>query len=122
MSTKQEFIKRALNFSVNVIKFTHTLPNKKAYWIITDQLIRSACSIGANMMEANSASSKKDYINFYNHALKSANETKYWLNLLKELIPSPAEIEELASETEELSRILAASILTMKKNLKLTKI
>ena len=44
---------------------------------MTDQLLRSATSIGANVVEAKSASSKRDFIKFYEIALKSANETKY---------------------------------------------
>ena len=85
---RQDFIKRSLKFAVEVIGFTRTLPKERAFWVITDQLIRSSSSIGANMTEANPASSKKDYINFYSHALKSANETRYWLALLRELIPN----------------------------------
>jgi len=118
MAKNQEFIKRALIFAVDVIHFTKTLPNERAFWVITDQLIRSACSIGANMTEAGSASSKKDYINFYSHALKSANETVYWLTLLNELAPNSKTVDKLMKEAEELCRILAASIITMKRNLK----
>lgn len=118
MSTKEDFLKRAHNFSISVIRFAETLPNKRAFWIIADQLIRSACSIGANMTEANSASSKKDYINFYSHALKSANETRYWLTLLKDLVSDSSEIDLLSKESDELSKILGASIVTMKRNLK----
>lgn len=115
MQHKDDFIKRALRFSVAIIKFTEVLPNKRQFWIIADQLIRSACSIGANMKEANSASSKKDYINFYSHALKSANEVVYWLDLLNELLNNIT-INKLISEANELARILAASIITMKKS------
>lgn len=115
MKTKSDFIQRALKFSVEVIKLTEIFPNKRQFWIIADQLIRSACSIGANMKEANSASSKKDYINFYSYALKSANEAIYWLDLLNELLNDPA-ITKLALEANELARILAASIITMKKS------
>lgn len=70
------------------------------------------------MTEANSASSKKDYINFYSHALKSANETRYWLALLRELIPN-SELEKLDKEARGLCKVLAASIITMKKGLKI---
>jgi len=117
MGKKQDFIERASNFAIQVIRFTKTLPKERAYWVITDQLIRSSCSIGANMTEANSASSKKDYVNFYSHALKSANETKYWLDLLKKLTVDSMTIEKLYKEVEELSKILGASIVTMKKGL-----
>ena len=117
MAKNHEFITRALRFSVDVIHFTKNFPNERAFWIIEDQLIRSACSVGANMTEANSASSKKDYINFYSHALKSANETRYWLALLRELFSKLKEIESLDEEAQELCKILAASIITMKKRI-----
>ena len=115
MNKKSDFIRRALKFSVEIIRLTEVFPNKRQFWIIADQLIRSACSIGANMKEANSASSKKDYINFYSHALKSANETIYWLDLLKEILDN-LKIDKLILEANELARILAASIITMKKS------
>lgn len=117
MGTKQDFVSRALKFAVDIIRFTRTLPKERAFWVITDQIIRSSCSIGANMTEANSASSKKDYINFYSHALKSANETRYWLALLKELIPNFKIVDNLDQEAGELCKILAASIITMKKKI-----
>jgi four helix bundle protein len=50
------------------------------------------------MTEAGSASSKKDYINFYSYALKCANETVYWLSLLKELIPNLRIVNRLSTE------------------------
>jgi len=118
MARNEEFVKRALRFAVEVIRFTKTLPRDRAYWIIADQLIRSGCSIGANMTEAGSASSKKDYINFYSYALKSANETVYWLKLLKELIPSNKILDKLLKEADEFCKILASSIKTMKENSK----
>mgnify|MGYP003866386553 CR=1 FL=1 len=64
-----------------------TLPNKKVYWVISDQLLRAATSIGANIVEAKASSSKRDFIKFYEIALKSANETKYWLGLLRDAAP-----------------------------------
>jgi four helix bundle protein len=60
------------------------LPNKRSAWIIIDQLIRSATSIGANLIEARAASSRLEFKRFYEISLKSANETKYWLCLLRD--------------------------------------
>lgn len=116
---KQIFSERAFRFSTNVIKMTDRLSNERSCWVIADQLIRSATSIGANMVEAKAASSKRDYLNFYTYALKSSNETVYWLSLLKELRNTPVEeIDYLISESTELGKILAASIITMKKNIR----
>jgi len=90
-------------------------PNTRAAWIIADQLIRAATSIGANIIEAQAASSKRDFINFLNHSLKSGNETKFWLALSRDLdeklIP---EIDEIFRETDELVRILGSSISTLR--------
>ena len=77
------------------------------------QLIRSITSILANYIEAQSASSKKDYINFFYYSLKSANESKVWLCLLKDTNQNN-NLERYLAELEEISKILASSILTMK--------
>jgi len=112
---KNEFMERCYRFSITIIKLTKDLPEKRVYWTVTDQLIRSATSIGANIIEGKSASSKKDFIRYYEIALKSANETKYWLGLLRDALDADKiEIGKLMKETSELAKILAASILTMK--------
>jgi four helix bundle protein len=112
---KNEFRERCYNYSITVIKLINDLPEKRVYWTLSDQLLRSATSIGANIVEAKSASSKKDYIKFYEIALKSANETKYWLGLLRDALEvDKNEINKLLRETGEIANILAASLLTMK--------
>ncbi|MFA6184241.1 MAG: four helix bundle protein [Parcubacteria group bacterium] len=116
---KEEFKKmlklRAFNLARNIMKLTDRFPQKRSAWVIADQLLRSATSIGANIIEAQAASSKRDFINFLNHALKSGNETKFWLALAKDLddklVP---EIEKQLKETDELVRILGSSITTLK--------
>src|SRR5581483_12441644 len=75
---------RAYNFSLEIIKFVNSLPSQRAFWNIGDQLLRCSTSVGANMMEAQSASSRRDFIKYYEIALKSANEAKYWLLLLRD--------------------------------------
>ncbi len=85
------------------------------FWIFSDQLLRSATSIGANIYEAKSASSKRDFIKYYEIALKSANETTYWLGLLIDALNiNSTDVKDLLRETQELSKIIAASLLTMK--------
>jgi len=80
-----------------------------------DQLLRSATSIGANVVEGKSGSSKKDWKNFYVIALKSANETKYWLCLIGETLEvSKNKINELIKEADEISKIIASIILSAK--------
>ncbi len=74
--------------------------------------------MGANYFEAEAASSKKDFQNFFSHALKSSNESCFWLALLRDsnLVPEELknECNELLKETKELASIFASSIMTMK--------
>ncbi|PWT91081.1 MAG: four helix bundle protein, partial [Acidobacteria bacterium] len=80
-----------------------------------DQLIRSATSIGANVVEGGSGSTKKDFINFFFVALKSANETKYWLCLIRDTVHVNQDtVEALLKEADEISKIIAAIILSAK--------
>ena len=108
-------MERCYRFSIAIIKLTRDLPEKRVYWTVSDQVVRSATSIGANIIEGKSASSKKDFIRYYEIALKSANETKYWLGLLRDALNiDKTEINKSMKETTELAKILAASVLTMK--------
>jgi four helix bundle protein len=85
------------------------------YRSLFDQLVRSATSIGANVVEGKSGSSKKDWKNFYVIALKSANETKYWLCLINETMEVPKEeINLLIQEADEISKIIASIIINSK--------
>jgi len=112
---KNEFKKRIYRFALEIIKFLDELPNEKTCEIIGNQLLRSATSIGANVIEAKAASSKKDYTNFFNYALKSANETKFWLGLLRDSGKTNEDkTNELLRETTEIANILASSIITLK--------
>jgi len=110
-----DFKVRSYNFTLGVMKLIEALPNKKLYWSLGDQLFRSAGSIGANIIEAKADSSKKEFINFYQISLKSANETKYWLCLIRDSKCGNIELaKKLLIEAEELSKIIAASVLTLK--------
>lgn len=107
--------KRAYIYALDVIKFLEGLPKDYISQTIGRQLLRSATSVGANIVEAQASSSKKDFANFYSHSLKSANESKFWLGLLKDSDKMPSDkISHILNETNELSNIIASSILTMK--------
>lgn len=111
----QNLIRRVYRYSLKVINLTDNLPKDRPSWVIGDQLIRSATSIGANIIEAQAASSKKDFINFLSHALKSANETKFWLGLLRDSGKAKiTAINPLLEETKQIADILGSSILTLK--------
>src|SRR3990172_11509593 len=81
---KNEFKNRLYNFTLKLIEFIDKLPNDNVSRRIGDQLLRSGTSILGNYIEGKSASSKKDFINFFNHSLKSSNESKLWLAILRD--------------------------------------
>ena len=106
---------RAYSYSIKIIEFIDTLPKDNSTNVITNQLLRSATSIGANVIEAQASSSKKDFTNFFSHSLKSANESLYWLGLLRDAKKINGDrLNHLLKETEELARILGASLLTLR--------
>ncbi|MBU0694445.1 MAG: four helix bundle protein [Candidatus Omnitrophica bacterium] len=112
---KTDLTKRCYRFSLEVITLTDKLPNKRSAWVISDQIIRSATSIGANIVEAKAASSRLEFKKFYEISLKSANETKYWLSLLAdaELVNRDI-VNSLLSEVSEIANMLAAGVLKLK--------
>ena len=75
---------RCYYFSKQTLFFVKGCKYDKVYNSLYDQLIRSATSIGANIVEGKAGSSKKDWKKFFIIALKSANETKYWLCLIRD--------------------------------------
>lgn len=106
---------RSYKFSLEIIKFVNDLPNKRAFWSIGDQLLRSVTSIGANMTEAKASSSRREFIKYYEIALKSANEAIYWLYLLKDSYDElRTKCDVLLKELQEISNMLGSSILTLK--------
>ncbi len=113
---KIDLKKRAYTFARDTICFIDRLDKKDfVAEIMAKQLIRSATSIGANIIEAQAASSRKDFTNFFSYALKSANETKFWLCLLEDSGKmSREQVTPLLGEVTQLANILASSIMTLK--------
>lgn len=113
---KIDLKKRTYLYALEIIKFIDALPkNDFSAQIIAKQLIRSATSIGANVIEAQAGSTKRDFTNFFSYALKSANESKFWLGLLRDSKKGDEnKINILLKETNEISNILGSSILTLK--------
>ena len=108
---------RCYYFSKEVVLFVKDCKYDRVYHSLFDQLIRSATSIGANLVEGKAGSSKKDWKNFYVIALKSANETKYWLCLIRDTMESDKlKLKELIEEAEEISNIIAAIVISAGKS------
>jgi four helix bundle protein len=107
---------RCFYFSKDLILFIKECKYERIYHSMFDQLLRSATSIGANVIEGKAGSSKKDWKNFYMIALKSANETKYWLCLISETLEvSKSKVKELITEANEISKIIASIIVNSNK-------
>lgn len=108
--------RRIYGFVLDLVTFTDGLSRQDNLCrIATDQLLRCGTSIGANYIEAVAGSSRKDFTNFLSHSLKSSNETKFWLALLRDTKRSrKEESEKHLTEVTELSNILASSIRTLR--------
>ena len=111
---RYDIYKRTFDFAVDTAKLIKNLNKNMITVEYAKQLIRSSGSIGANLEEADGAASKKDFINFLHHALKSANETRYWLELLLESGKVDNKNNYLLKEAIELSNILGSIILSLK--------
>ena len=105
---------RTAVFGENVIRFCRGIKQDTITLPLVSQLIRSATSIGANYMEANAASSRKDFRNKISICKKEARETKYWLEIIaKANEESKEEARKLWKEAHELTLIFSKIILTM---------
>jgi four helix bundle protein len=112
---RDDFRDRLYAFTLKLIELIDKLPHDNVGRRLGDQLLRSGTSIMANFVEARAASSRRDYINFFTIALKSANESKLWVSLLKDSGRLKGiESEWIAKEMGEIANILAASIITLK--------
>jgi len=112
---KEDFKKRLYHFTLKLIEFLDGLPKDNVSLRLGDQLLRSGTSIIGNYVEARAASSRKDFTNFLNTALKSANESKLWFALLRDSGRAKAdEVAWFLRELEEIANILASSVMTLK--------
>jgi four helix bundle protein len=103
---KYDLEERTAKFGENVIQFCKTIEQDTINRPIISQLVRSATSIGANYMEANAASSKKDFKNKISICKKETQETKHWLRMMAKCSPrGKEEIKILWKETQELTLI-----------------
>jgi four helix bundle protein len=112
-----DICERSFVFAKGVVLFINNNQIDRINRCISDQLLKSATSIGANIIEARSGNSRKNMISFYSIALRSANETHYWLRLLMETsVMNYQKIQSLINESIEISKILAKSIISLKMN------
>lgn len=108
---------RSFDFALRIIKLYSFLTDSKKEYVLSKQILKSGTSIGANIREARNAQSNSDFISKYSIALKEADETQYWIELLyaSEFIDDNA-YKSLNDDINELISLLTSSIKTAKNN------
>lgn len=106
----------SMDLAVNTVKLCETI---KGHYSLTNQLERSVTSIGANIREANYASSRADFIAKLHISLKECYETEFWFELLvKSELASENQVKNLYNQCGTIRRILVSSINTAKQEMK----
>src|SRR6188508_3205908 len=107
-------VKLTFQFALDIMEFTELLRDQKRF-AFADQVLRSGCSIGANVREAQGAESKADFIHKMKIAAKEAEETEYWLLLCKYAKNYP-DCAELLARLNEVNKLLGKILSTAKRN------
>ncbi len=114
---ENKLIDLSKQFAIDVITLCNKTKEAKKGSVLINQLLRCGTSVGANIHEANYASSKSDFINKLQIALKECYETDYWLEIFNETkIISEQEFTSLYNNCSRIRKILIASITTAKNN------
>lgn len=109
---------KSMAFAVRCVKFYKYLIEEKKEYVISKQLLRSGTSIGANIREGRFAQSEADFINKLSIALKEAEETQYWIELLKNSdIITENEFNSIYIDSGEIVVLLLSSVKTFKSNI-----
>lgn len=104
-------------FAVDIVNLCTEIKETRKGNVLLNQPLRSGTSIGANIHEANYASSKADFINKFQIALKECYETDYWLGLFKETkMIAEEEYLEMFDKCSKIRKLLISSVTTAKKN------
>jgi four helix bundle protein len=115
ISAKNTIQEKSLAFAIRVVKLHRHLVDRRKEFVLSKQLLRSGTAIGASVKEAEHAQSKADFLSKMNIALKEANETVYWLILLKETVYlTESEYRSIHADAEELLKILVSIVKTTK--------
>ena len=106
---------KSFAFALRVVKLAKYLEGKKKEFVLSRQVLRSGTAIGALVREAQHAESKADFIHKMSIALKEANETLYWLELLSQgAYIGEESYESIRSNSDELVKLLVAIVKTAK--------
>ena len=106
---------KSYKFAIRIVKLNQFLQKTENEFILSKQLLRSGTAIGALIREAEFGQSKADFANKMSIALKEANETDYWLNLLKDTgYLNEKMFESISTDCVELIKILVVTVKTAK--------
>lgn len=112
---KYDLEERTAKFGEDIIEFCRSIKQDAVIRPIISQLVRAGTSIGANYMEANAASSKKDFKNKISIYKKETQETKHWLRMILKCVPQrKEEIKALWKEAQELTLIFGKIVSKLK--------
>jgi four helix bundle protein len=109
---------RTFNYAIRAIElFDHLQQSdRRAAWVIANQYLRSATSVGANMEEAQAGESRSDFAHKCHISLKEARESLFWLRLLQHArFVKPTRLEPLIQETREIVAILTTIVVKTKR-------
>ncbi|HLP65313.1 four helix bundle protein [Flavobacterium sp.] len=113
--TKNAVKEKSFSFAIEIIHFYKIISQERKEFVLSKQLLRAGTSIGANIREAEHAESKADFIHKLSIALKEANETEYWLDLLFETkYINIEEFDKIKPKVVELLKLLISIINTSK--------
>ena len=114
---KNELSVISKQFAIDIISLCEEIRSEKRH-ILVNQLLRSGTSIGANIFEAYYASSRADFVNKLQIALKECYETEYWLDIFREShIITAVRCEPLLCACKKIRKLLVASVRTTKNNM-----
>ena len=106
-------------FAIRIVRLVRYLRDEKREWVLSDQLLRSGTSIGAYVVEAQAAISKKEFLAKMYISLKESNETEYWLDLLHESdYLTDNEFESINNDNLALKKLLSSITKTTSQNIK----
>ncbi|MDX1939569.1 MAG: four helix bundle protein [Saprospiraceae bacterium] len=118
----QDLKKRTQDFAISVIKSMEQLPFTSTFKVINNQILRSSTSVGANYRAARCAKSTADFINKLKIVEEELDETMYWLEIIRSLLPEKDVVfDPIYKESNELLAIIVTAIKKARSNQELKK-
>ena len=113
---KNILYEKCYTFAIRVVKLTQYLQSEHKEFVLSKQILRSGTAIGALVSESKYAQSNADFLNKLTIALKEANETQYWINLLHDTDYLNKEMyKSLSNDIDEILSLLISITKTIKK-------